>query len=251
METKTLHLPFEPKALGRQCSRWLCVLAAVLLGIASPALAQTRDVITFTGGHADPDNPDIYVIEAGQDDIVADPDGGPDKIRIQLSRPQGATATYEASITLSNLNQPWDEGTTVTFAPGETAKTVEIETYQYAFEFYNGNAPSVFCVLSTNHAEAEYEAVIYNINHTATEETPVCDFGTPLEVLQSLDLAEREFYAFRWGKYLLLAFQFGDETYVKIGAGSRLVLQTRVTDHSGLPSDADDYGMSKTRNVVL
>ena len=251
MNTKTLHLPFESKSRDRQCSRWLCVLAAMLLGITSPALAQTKDVITFTGGHADPNNPDIYVIDAEPDDVVTDPDGGPDKVRIQLSRPQGATATYEASITLSNLNQPWDEGTVVTFAPGETTKTVEIETYQYAFEPYNGNAPSVFCVLSTNHADAAYDVVIYNISHTATEEAPVCDFGTPLEVLQSLDIAEREFYAFRWGKYLLLAFQFGDETYVKIGAGSRLVLQTRVTDHSGLPSDADDYGMSKTRNVVL
>ena len=251
MNTKTLHLPFESKSRDRQCSRWLCVLAAMLLGITSPALAQTKDVITFTGGHADPNNPDIYVIDAGPDDVVTAPDGGPDKVKIQLSRPQGATTTYEASITLSNLNQPWDEGTVVTFAPGETTKTVEIETYQYAFEYYNGNAPSVFCVLSTNHADAAYDVVIYNISHTATEEAPVCDFGTPLEVLQSLDIAEREFYAFRWGKYLLLAFQFGDETYVKIGAGSRLVLQTRYTDHSGLPSDADDYGMSKTRNVVL
>ena len=237
---------------GRLVQLCLTAMLLVLLGgTFAPANAQTKDVITFTGGQEDPNNPDIYVVNAGPDDVIINPEGGNPKVRIRLSRPQGATATYEASITLSNLNQPWDEGTTVTFAPGETAKTVEIETYQYAFEFYNGNAPAVFSVLSTNHADAAYDVVIYNISHTATEETPVCDFGTPLEVLQSLDLAEREFYAFRWGKYLLLAFQFGDETYVKIGAGSRLVLQTRVTDHSGLPSDADDYGMSKTRNVVL
>ena len=244
-----------PAAAGRaprQVSRWLMLLALVLLGgLILPASAQTKDIITFTGGQPDPNQPDVYVINAGPDDVVVDPNGGNDKIRIHLSRPQGATATHEASITLSNLNQPWDEGTTVTFAPGETTKSVEIETYQYAFEPYNGNAPAVFCVLSTSRAEAAYEAVIYNISRTATDEAPVCDFGTPLEALQSLGLAERELYGFRWGKYLLLAFQFGDETYVKINADSRLVLQTRRTDHSGLPTDADDYGMSKTRNVVL
>lgn len=244
--------PADAGRAPRQGSRWLMLLVLVLLGgLILPVSAQTKDIITFTGGQPDPNQPDVYVINAGPDDVVVDPDGGNDKIRIRLCRPQGATATHEASITLSNLNQPWDEGTTVTFAPGETTKTVEIETYQYAFEPYNGNAPAVFCVLSTSHAEAAYEAVIYNISRTATETAPVCDFGTPLEVLQSLDLAERELYAFRWGKYLLLAFQFGDETYVKINADSRLVLQTRRTDHSGLPTDADDYGMSKTRNVVL
>lgn len=246
--------PADAGRAPRQGSRWLMLLVLVLtnvMGVISPASAQTKDVITFTGGQPDPNQPDVYVINAGPDDVVVDPDGGNDKIRIRLSRPQGATATHEASITLSNLNQPWDEGTTVTFAPGETTKSVEIETYQYAFEPYNGNAPAVFCVLSTSRAEAAYEAVIYNISRTATETAPVCDFGTPLEALQSLDLAERELYGFRWGKYLLLAFQFGDETYVKINADSRLVLQTRRTDHSGLPTDADDYGMSKTRNVVL
>ena len=213
--------------------------------------AQTRDVITFTGGAPDPNNPGVYVIDAGPDDVIIDPDGGNDKIRIQLSRPLGATATHEASITLNNLNNPWDEGTTVTFAPGETTKTVEIESFMYAFESYDGNAPAVFSVLSTKHAEAEYDVVIYNINHTATEEPQECNFATPLEVLHALDLNEREIYCFRWGKYLLFAFQFGEKAYMRISADSRMVLQTRYVDHSGLPTDADDYGMSKTRNVVL
>jgi hypothetical protein len=133
-------------------------------------------------------NPDIYVIDAGPDDVIVDPEGGNSKVRIRLSRPLGASDTHEASILINNLNQPWDEGTTVTFAPGETEKTVEIETYTYAFESYNGNAPAVFSVLSTNYAKAAYDVVIYNINHTATQPTPACDFGTPLEMLQALDL---------------------------------------------------------------
>ena len=31
---------------------------------------------------------------------------------------------------------------------------------------------------------------------------------------------------------------------------SRLVLKTRYADHTGLAVDADDYGMSKVREVV-
>ena len=180
MTERTLSSPSAAGRAPRQGNRWLCLLAAVLLGgLISSASAQTKDIITFTGGQPDPNHPDVYVINAAPNDVIADPNGGNDKIRIRLSRPQGATAAHEASITLSNLNQPWDEGTTVTFAPGETTKSVEIETYQYAFEPYNGNAPAVFCVLSTSRAEAAYEAVIYNISRTATDEAPVCDFGTP------------------------------------------------------------------------
>ena len=46
-------------------ARWLCLLLVLLGGVISTASAQTRDVITFTGGHEDPNNPSIYVIDAG------------------------------------------------------------------------------------------------------------------------------------------------------------------------------------------
>ena len=230
-------------------ARWLCLLLVLLGGVISKADAQTRDIITFTGGHADPDRPGVYVIDAGSDDVIVDPDGGNDKIRIRLSRPYATQDSHEASILINNLNQPWDEGTTVTFAPGETEKTVDIETYKYAFEFYNGNAPAVFSVLSTKHAEAEYDVVIYNINHTATEEPQECNLATPLEVLQSVDINYREIHCFRWGKYMLLSFDLGKEMI--ISDKSRLVIQKRYVDHTNLALDADDYGLSKTQNVVL
>ena len=249
METKDKI--FAPSTVSsvqgrRQHGRWLCLLLLLMLFV--PATAQ-RDVITFTGGAPASGHPDIYVINAGPDDVIVDPDGGNDKIRIKLSRPLGASATHEASITLNNLNSPWDEGTTVTFAPGETENTVDIETFPYAFEAYNGNAPAVFGVLSTKHAEAAYDVVIYNINHTATEEPQECDLATPLEVLHALDLNYREIHCFRWGKYMLLSFDLGKEMI--ISDESRLVIQKRYVDHTNLPLDADDYGMSKTQNVVL
>ena len=235
---------------GRLVQLCLTAMLLVLLGGAfSPANAQTKDVITFTGGQEDPNNPDIYVVNAGPDDVITNPEGGNPKVRIRLSRPLGATATQAATIIINNLNQPWDEGTSVTFNPGETEKTVDIETYTYAFDSYNGYAPAVFSVLSTKHAEAAYDVVIYNINHTPTEEPQECSFATPLEALQAIDISERELYCFRWGKYVLFSFDIGAS--VKINAKSRLVLQTRYVDHSGLATDADDYGMSKTQNVVL
>ena len=251
MENK--NQSYSPPASARRSggllrSRWLWAVA-LLLGAFTSLQAQTKDVITFTGGHADANNPDIYVIDAGPDDLIADPEGGDDKIRIKLSRPQGATATHEASITLNNLNKPWDEGTIVTFAPGETTKTVDITFANYAFETYNGNAPAVFSVLCTGYAEAAYDVVIYNINRTATEEPYECSFTTPAEALNSYGLIYRDFYFFRWGQYILFSFNLGAD--VKISADSRMVIKTRYVDHTNLPIDADDYGMSKTRNVVL
>ncbi len=251
MENK--NQSYSPPASARRSggllrSRWLWAVA-LLLGAFTSLQAQTKDVITFTGGHADANNPDIYVIDAGPDDLIADPEGGDDKIRIKLSRPYATEDSHEASITLNSLTSLWDEGTTVTFAPGEITKTVNIEAERYASESYSGNAPVVFGVLRTDHAEAAYDVVIYNINHTATEDPALCEYATPLEVLQANGFDYREIYCFRWGQYVVLAFDL--VTDVRISADSRLVLQTRYTDHCGLPIDADDYGMSRTRNVVL
>ena len=249
METKdkiSASLTASSVQRRRHDGRWLCLLLLFMASV--PMLAQ-RDVITFTGGAEDPERPGVYVIDAGPDDIIVDPDGVDPKVRIKLSRPLGATATREASITLNGLTSLWDEGTTVTFAPGETTKTVNIEAERYASESYSGNAPVVFGVLRTDHAEAAYDVVIYNINHTATEEPALCEYATPLEVLQANGFDYREIYCFRWGQYVVLAFDL--VTDVRISADSRLVLQTRYTDHSGLPIDADDYSLSKTRNVVL
>ena len=235
---------------GRLVQLCLMAMLLVLLGGAfSPANAQTKDVITFTGGQEDPNNPDIYVVNAGPDDVIINPEGGNPKVRIRLSRPLGATATQAATIIINNLNQPWDEGTSVTFNPGETEKTVDIETYTYAFDSYNGYAPAVFSVLSTKHAEAAYDVVIYNINHTPTEEPQECSFATPLEAIQGVGIDYREIHGFRWGKYMLLSFDLGVD--MKISENSRLVIQKRFVDHKNLPVNADDYGMSKIHNVVL
>ena len=225
------------------------MLLVLLGGTFAPANAQTKDVITFTGGQEDSNNPDIYVVNAGPDDVIINPEGGNPKVRIRLSRPLGATATQAATIIINNLNQPWDEGTSVTFNPGETEKTVDIETYTYAFDSYNGYAPAVFSVLSTKHAEAAYDVVIYNINHTPTEEPQECSFATPLEAIQGVGIDYREIHGFRWGKYMLLSFDLGVD--MKISENSRLVIQKRFVDHKNLPVNADDYGMSKIHNVVL
>ena len=235
---------------GRLVQLCLTAMLLVLLGgTFSPANAQTKDVITFTGGQEDPNNPDIYVVNAGPDDVIINPEGGNPKVRIRLSRPLGATATQAATIIINNLNQPWDEGTSVTFNPGETEKTVDIEYANIAYEAYNGNAPAVYSILSTKHAEAAYDVVIYNINHTPTEEPEECNFATPLEALQGVGIDYREIYCFRWGKYMLFSFDLGVE--MKISENSRLVIQKRFVDHKNLPINADDYGMSKTQNVVL
>ena len=60
----------EIKSLRRnsvsKVSLMLLVTLFTALWVPTHVMAQTRDVITFTGGAPDPSNPDIYVIDAGE-----------------------------------------------------------------------------------------------------------------------------------------------------------------------------------------
>jgi len=87
METKTFYL-LSQSMLARQCCRWLCLFAFVLVGAGlSPASAQSKDVITFTGGAQDPKDPNIYVIDAGTQ--TNDNENIPE-VTLTLSRPLSA-----------------------------------------------------------------------------------------------------------------------------------------------------------------
>ena len=243
MGTKTFY---HYLTLGRRCCQWLCLLAAVLLGGApSPATAQTRDVITFTGGHADPQNPGAYIIDAGTQ--TNDNENIPE-VTLTLSRPLGASATHKASITLNNIMHWDEEGTTITFEPGETTKTVTMVLDAYA-NFCGGNIPTILGVLRTNYAEAGYRLLVINTNFIATEEPEQSNYASNLELLREYPYSFLDVYSFRFGEYV--AFKFGLNAACRITADSRLVLTVHYTDHTGLALDADDYGMSKTREVVL
>ena len=243
MKRKTFY-PHESK-LDKPCSRWLCALLVLLGGFLTPALAQTRDVITFTGGHADPNNPGAYIIDAGTQ--TCDDENYPE-VTITLSRPLGASATHEASITLNSILHWDEEGTTITFAPGETTKTVTLALETYS-NFCSGNIPTLLGVLRTTYAEAEYQLLVINTDFIATEEPEQSTYTSNLELLREYPYAFLDTYTFRFGEYV--GFKFGLNAACRITADSRLVIKAHYTDHTGLAIDADDYGMSKTREVVL
>ena len=148
---------FVPVCVGRRqlrLSRWLCVLMLLCM-VYVPMLAESQqEVITFTGGHADENNPGVYVIDVG--DLPARPqvdDEGyaiADVVTVTISRPQGVSATRAASITLKNMYYDESELVKVTFEPGETTKTVEL----YApiepsggYEDDNGNWVELQCYI--------------------------------------------------------------------------------------------------------
>ena len=243
MKRKTFY-PHESK-LDKPCSRWLCALLVLLGGFLTPALAQTRDVITFTGGHADPNNPGAYIIDAGTQ--TCDDENYPE-VTITLSRPLGASATHEASITLNSILHWDEEGTTITFSPGETTKTVTLGLETYS-RFCSGNLPTLLGVLRTTYAEAEYQLLVINTDFIATEEPEQSTYTSNLELLREYPYAFLDTYTFRFGEYV--GFKFGLNAACRITADSRLVIKAHYTDHTGLALDADDYGMSKTREVVL
>jgi len=228
-------------------ARWLCLLLVLLGGVISTAHAQTRDVITFTGGAQDPKDPNIYVIDVGDVPVS----NGTRNFSITLRRPQGASATEAATIQLREVASISDCYCLVTFEPGETEKTVSVEVEGYPCAYASGNLPAVFNVVYTERAEAEYQVLIVKMNTPAVEsmELKQCTFATQLEVLQNAvtDLALDRIY--RWGEYALLRLEF--TTPVKIQPDSRYVLQIRETDHTGLAIDADDWGKSKIREVEL
>ena len=250
--------PADAGRAPRQGSRWLMLLVLVLInvtGIISPASAQTKDVITFTGGQPDPNHPGVYVINMGDFPATTlDPEtyewsNVDDAFTVTLRR---SNAAHKASITLKD---PIMQGEfPVEFEAGETEKTI---TLGQAVEYVSGNpsawsghVPTIYFVSYTSYAESQYQVLILNTNRTGADEPRECIFETHLECLQNLQGFDRAFAQFsRYGEYCLIRFKMSTE--VKVTADSRLVMDVRYTDHDGLSADADDYGMSKTREVSL
>ena len=248
--------PADAGRAPRQGSRWLMLLVLVLLGgVILPASAQTKDIITFTGGQPDPNHPGVYVINVGDFPATTlDPEtyewsNVDDAFTVTLRR---SNAAHKASITLKD---PIMQGEfPVEFEAGESEKTI---TLGQAVEYVSGNpsawsghVPTIYFVSYTSYAESQYQVLILNTNRTGADEPRECTFETHLECLQSLQGFDRAFAQFsRYGEYCLIRFKMSTE--VKVTADSRLVMDVRYTDHDGLSADADDYGMSKTREVSL
>ena len=217
-------------------------LALLLLsgGLSCPAFAQTRDVITFSGGHADANDPNIYVIDAGT------ASSSQTAFNVTLVRPQGTTATHEARITLKNLIS-FDE-TTVTFSPGVRTKTVTLTVS--SSPSWSGHLPGVFSVSNVSHADAGYEVLLLNIDRSATSAPEPSELSTQLEAIQNTyGFSSRWQNLDRWGEYVLLSIDLPADVHV--ASDSRYVLKAQSANHTGLASDADDYGRASTRQVVL
>ena len=242
--------------------RWLWTVA-LLLGVFTSLQAQTKDIITITGakvvmaddegsfktGGASSEYPGVYVVDVGDASV------GDDMFAVTLRRPQGATAKRAATVTLSYMPQPEIEET-VTFEPGETEKTVDLLGFLIPANYgstgvWSGNLPALYTIRTT-YAEAEYDALMIKVNRipNENEEVPECEFATKLEVLQNTQGNDHAFYnCYRWGDYLLMRFFM--DTYVKVGADSRYVINARFADHTNLTADDDDYGLAQTHEVEL
>ena len=253
MTTNKIH--FSPPPIGRwQRSHWKGLLVAVLTAMlwTTPHSVQAqgsnaqRDVITFTGGAPDPNDPNIYVIDAG--DVSADAETWERNFTLTLRRPKGATATQAATIEMRDVTSGEDRRIKVTFAPGETEKTIDVSALTYSGTS-SGNLPVIYSVHYTQYAAPEYQVLIVKMNSPALEAAEPCTYATQLEVLQNSVTDFGSAVVERWGEYAVFRFQF--TTNVKIQPDSRYVIQVREADHTGLAFDADDSGRIKTREVVL
>ena len=224
-------------------------MVVLLLGVFTTVQAQTKDVITFAGGHVDPDNENIYVIDLAPENLIDDEDVGP-CARVTFQRPLGASATREASITVMEAIG-WSDEITVTFAPHETEKTVDIELRTFEKGRSNGTAVVPINVLWTNHADAQYEMLQLNIPNTMEGEIPTCSFTGQQKLREWLaENGSHSIYYQRWGNYIVFTVFF-DNNYVEVDENSTILLETRYTKHEGLSTDADDAMLSKTREVLL
>jgi hypothetical protein len=237
----------------------LCLMAVLLLFGASLNVSadNDRDIITFTGGEQDPNNSDIYVINVG--DFPA-PTYNPETydwsnfdevFTVTLRRTNPA---HKASITLKD---PVMQGEIlVEFEAGETEKTVPLsQTIEQDpgagnSGAWSGYVPTIYTISHTSCAESKYQVLILKTNRTGAAAPRACTFETHLECLQNLQGFDRAYAQIsRYGEYYLIRFKMSTE--VKVTANSRLVMDVRYTNHEGLSPDADDYGMSKIREVSL
>ena len=225
-------------------------MVVLLLGVFTTVQAQTKDVITFAGGHVDPDNENIYVIDLAPENLIEDDENYGLCARVTFQRPLGASATREASITVMEAIG-WSDEITVTFAPHETEKTVDIELRTFEKGRSNGTAVVPINVLWTNHADAQYEMLQLNISNTMEDEIPTSSFTSQLKLREWVaENDSHDIYYQRWGNYIVFTVFF-DNNYVEVDENSTILLETRYTKHEGLSTDADDAMLSKTREVLL
>ncbi|MDR1719672.1 MAG: hypothetical protein LBR67_06060 [Dysgonamonadaceae bacterium] len=231
-------------------------LLAAAMAISTAAFAETPrpvadDVITVSGGSVSPDNPDVYVIEMG--DFVCN-----QVYSINVERPKGYQANYPVSIEYALLTNDYgmfwnmvdngimhegNETGLLTFAPGETTKTVQFKASPYLLE---ASCACMFLFFGEgSRTKAEFEVVKMNFTNSASY-TPATTmyaggaFAVFTEMPKPLHV----------GHYMLIRDP-GGWGQKKVLNNTRLHVQQKTINHENYATNISVYANATTRTVQL
>lgn len=221
----------------------------------TPYRLLADDILIPTGGTFDSENKDIYVIDMGNFNKTSD-------YPVTISRPKGAGANYPVSVdykffpgtticfTISEIPNNPDpplemlEGT-LTFAPGETSKTLYVKMIPWVAQdpefqlMASGFVTSYLLFSHASRVRVECPVVQLNFNNPNPVTFPTLESSD-----DSINLiAIHNYDAWEIGNYMLVSAEYTmdwEPRYTIITPEQKLSIDLRWMDHNAFPSNVSD-----------
>ncbi|MDR2809229.1 MAG: hypothetical protein LBB84_01560 [Tannerellaceae bacterium] len=266
------------RARGALWSVFFAMLCFAAFAADPPYRPVQGDVLTLSTadkakGAVDPDNGDIYIINMGT--LTA-----AQEYAVTIARPKGTEANYPVSVeyilesgmgnnifasslvtnALGDPDDPYDNQftnnpVTLTFAPGETSKTIYISTYDrdinnlltngtgtvYLFFQYAGRTKMEYPVLQLNFTNQDYLITV----------PPIIDSSGIIKKENVWANGTDEHMIFTtYGNYLFITADY-DPHYSEIASDQKLIMQEQYVDHANEDAGISDTDVAFSKAVTL
>ncbi|MDL2323306.1 Ig-like domain-containing protein [Bacteroidales bacterium OttesenSCG-928-A17] len=247
---------------------FLMLLLAGFLPITAQDLPipQKGDVLFFSGGSVDPNNPDIYTIDMGEPELGED--AASTYYPIEIHRPGGIGVNYPVSVfyewnsgsmsvtaAVNDKMQPYRGGAgggidTLTFAPGVMAKTIYVNIPNGGEMRGSKEAMYIFFspLMRTKTMQPVLELVFTNPN-------PV-DITTP-QVIEGCNRMGPLVNYHGTGQYVLMKFEYlreqnsAETQFTEIKANQKLAVTEYHLDHDNLPYGSPEMSNPNSLHQVM
>lgn len=251
---------------------WFFVALFFFSSNAATLHAQTliplaNDILQFSGGTVDPQNPDVYVIQASNPETVAGYEGY-EFYSFTINRPQGATANYPVTI-----QYEWNHGTvttqtivnkekssyygsvsggqdTLTFAVGQTSRTLYLCKFPSEFSgVSNGSKGALYLFFTpysrTRTAQPVVE-IVFNNSDFITPTTPNA-VQHAMGGLSSATISGCGYALYRFSYYT--NSEQPKEQCTTIDTGQKLAVTQYNINHNSYPPNQQEFSNSNKQQL--